>query len=142
MKTDLPENFEAIANDMGITLYQKFSMNEASLFLRCPEQEISSLIESGAINCIRVSKNNYQFFGYQLLEFLQARSSPTQSLKIQPTHPDRIIRAKEVESLTGLSRVTIWRYENKGQFPRRVSLGASSVGWKMSEVQKWISERS
>ena len=32
-----------IADDMGIALYQKFSLNEASLFLRCPASDIISL---------------------------------------------------------------------------------------------------
>jgi len=32
-----PDNYERIANDMGIALYQRFSLNEAALFLRCPE---------------------------------------------------------------------------------------------------------
>ena len=54
---------------------------------------------------------------------------------------DRIIRSEEVQELTGLGRTTLWRYENKGQFPRRVSLGGNTVGWKMSEVQNWIRAR-
>jgi hypothetical protein len=43
MDQSFPENFENIADDMGIALYQKFSLNEASLFLRCPASDIISL---------------------------------------------------------------------------------------------------
>ncbi len=55
---------------------------------------------------------------------------------------DRIIRAKEVQNMTGLSRTTLWRLENKNEFPNRVGLGANSVGWKLSEVQNWIDKRN
>ena len=141
MKLSHPENFEAIANSMGIALYQRFSLAEASLFLRCPESEIIGLIDSGKINTIKISAKNFQFFGYQLLEYIldnvtknKLSSHPTKSV-------DRIIRAEEVESMVGLSRTSLWRYERKDEFPKRVSLGASSVGWKLSQVQKWIDER-
>jgi len=43
--------------------------------------------------------------------------------------------------MTGLSRTTIWRLENKEEFPRRVSLGANSVGWRLSEVKRWVKGR-
>ena len=52
--------------------------------------------------------------------------------------PDRIIRAKEVQNMTGLSRTTLWRLENKNEFPRRLSLGGNSVGWKLSDIKNWI----
>ncbi len=44
-------------------------------------------------------------------------------------------------AMTGLSRTTLWRMENKGEFPRRVSLGENSVGWRLSEVENWMRER-
>nr|WP_201340436.1 AlpA family phage regulatory protein [Isorropodon fossajaponicum symbiont] len=52
-----------------------------------------------------------------------------------------LYRAKEVQNMTGLSRTTLWRLENKGEFPYRVSLGGNSVGWKLSEIKGWIDER-
>ncbi len=85
---------------------------------------------------------NIEFFGYQLLEFLL---NTTTSHKIQPIipekTPDRIIRAKEVQNMTRLSRTTLWRLESKGEFPYRVSLGGNSVGWKLSEIKQWVDER-
>lgn len=141
MKSSLPEHFEAIANEMGITLFQRFSMNEAALFLRCPERVIEHFVLSGKLNCIRIADKDYQFLGYQLLEFLQNQSTDNNKPFSQPSgEVDRVIRIKEVESMTGLKRVTIWRRENAGNFPRRVSLGGNSVGWRLSEVQNWISQ--
>lgn len=48
--------------------------------------------------------------------------------------PDKIIRSKEVQALTGLSRTTIWRLEREGKFPARVPLTASNVGWRLTDV--------
>ncbi|MEE9337179.1 MAG: AlpA family phage regulatory protein [Methylococcaceae bacterium] len=55
--------------------------------------------------------------------------------------PNRIIRANEVHTMTGLSRATLWRMENKQEFPRRVSLGANSVGWRLSELGKVVKRK-
>jgi prophage regulatory protein len=50
----------------------------------------------------------------------------------------RILRRRQVESLTGLSRSTIYQRMSVGTFPRRISLGIRSVGWLASDVDEWI----
>ena len=52
-----------------------------------------------------------------------------------------LFRLPEVMARTGLSRSEIYRREALGQFPRRVSLGARSVGWLSTEIQVWIETR-
>ena len=54
----------------------------------------------------------------------------------------QIIRLPQVQEMTGLSRVTIWRYELAGSFPARVNLGPNAVGWVMAEVENWLLARS
>lgn len=136
------DELKHIADSMGISLYQRFTIAEASLFLHISVAELRKILKQDNLNHIEISPKNIEFFGYQLLEFLL---STTTSHKIQPIipekTPDRIIRAKEVQNMTGLSRTTLWRLENKGEFPYRVSLGGNSVGWKLSEIKQWIDER-
>lgn len=55
---------------------------------------------------------------------------------------DRIMREPEVYDATGLDRVTRWRMESKGKFPRRLNLGTNSIGWLASEINAWIAERA
>ena len=51
----------------------------------------------------------------------------------------RILRLKEVKSLTGLSRSTIYSEILKGNFPKQVHLtGARSVGWHENAIKEWI----
>ncbi|EMN0344669.1 helix-turn-helix transcriptional regulator [Morganella morganii] len=54
---------------------------------------------------------------------------------------DRLINFKMVAYLTGLSRSTIWKLENNGDFPERVTLSKRSIRWIESEVMQWVSVR-
>ena len=54
---------------------------------------------------------------------------------------DRILRIAQVLALTGLSRATLYRLVDSGDFPQPVRLGgpnSRAVGWRLSEVQEWI----
>ncbi|EKO3474538.1 AlpA family transcriptional regulator [Vibrio fluvialis] len=53
----------------------------------------------------------------------------------------RILRLKDVMAMTGLSRATIYVYMAKQNFPQKIHLGSSSIGWLESEVQEWIAVR-
>ena len=146
MKSSFPDNYEKIANDMGIALYQRFSLVEAALFLRCPEKEIEKLISDCELNYIRVTKVEVQFFGFQLLDYLLGKVTDNAPIPTKQPEPDtnfaeRIVRAKELVEITGLSRTTIWRMEKTGEFPRRVALGVGSVGWRWSEISEWLQQR-
>lgn len=54
---------------------------------------------------------------------------------------NRMVRSKEVVSLTGLSKTTLWRLEKEGMFPSRRQLSPGSVGWSLDEIEEWIKER-
>ncbi|MXO48626.1 AlpA family phage regulatory protein [Erythrobacter vulgaris] len=51
------------------------------------------------------------------------------------------LTVKEVSTLVGRSRSSIYEDEKKGQFPERVKIGASSR-WAKSEVLAWIAEQA
>ena len=57
----------------------------------------------------------------------------------------KILSPKQVTELTGLSRVTIWRYERAGHFPKRLKLGPPNsmgrVGYRSDEIYEWIESR-
>jgi prophage regulatory protein len=52
-----------------------------------------------------------------------------------------LIRRKEVEKLTALSRSRIYDLMKIGKFPRPVQLGAMSVAWLEVEIHEWIADR-
>ena len=54
----------------------------------------------------------------------------------------RIVRLKDVQRMTGLSRSTIYAQIAKGKFPKQIHLtGVRSVGWHESAVIQWIESR-
>lgn len=64
--------------------------------------------------------------------------SPTPTLN---SIPDRIVRPKEVSSMTGRSLASIWRDEKAGSFPSRIRIGQNSVGYRLSDIQDWLASR-
>jgi prophage regulatory protein len=52
-----------------------------------------------------------------------------------------IIRRKQVEARTGLSRSTIYLRVSEGSFPKPVNLGVRAVGWIEAEISEWLAQR-
>lgn len=53
--------------------------------------------------------------------------------------PDKLIRIKTVCEMTGMGKTSIYSIPG---FPPRVVLSRRAVGWKLSEVQRWIDSRA
>jgi prophage regulatory protein len=52
-----------------------------------------------------------------------------------------ILRRKQVEARTGLSRSTIYLRVSEGTFPKPISLGRRAVGWIEAEISEWLAGR-
>lgn len=55
--------------------------------------------------------------------------------------PLAILRRRQVQTRTGLSRSTIYERIKAGSFPSPVSLGARAVGWIESEIEAWLTQQ-
>jgi len=49
-----------------------------------------------------------------------------------------ILRRKQVEARTGLSRSTIYIRIQEGTFPRPINIGVRAVGWLEHEIDQWL----
>lgn len=136
------------ADGLGISLYQRFTLEEAALFLRLPIETVNQLIKTHAISYIQLTKTDVQFFGFQLIDYLLRQTKERQERGKAPatvpksTNEQGLMRFPELKKLIGLSRTTVWRMERKGEFPQRVAITSSAVGWHRDQVQKWIDERN
>lgn len=54
---------------------------------------------------------------------------------------DTLLRLPRVIEITGLSRSTIYRLMETGEFPRQVAISRGAVGWRQSDIEKWIESR-
>jgi prophage regulatory protein len=49
-----------------------------------------------------------------------------------------ILRRRQVEAKTGLSRSTIYSRMQAGTFPRAISLGGRMVGWRAGDIEQFL----
>ena len=54
------------------------------------------------------------------------------------TQPLRFMRMREVIEMVGVSRATIYRWMDAGDFPRSIALGGNSIAWSEKSVQEWM----
>ena len=54
---------------------------------------------------------------------------------------DRLLRRRQVEEITGMSRSAIYKRMQEGDFPRPVRIGPTAVRWKASEIAAWVESR-
>ena len=53
----------------------------------------------------------------------------------------KILRRKDVEAVVGLSRSTIYHLISEWLFPAPIKLGKRVVGWRVSDLEIWLSKR-
>jgi len=53
----------------------------------------------------------------------------------------KFLRIRQVMQLTGLSRMTIYRLERDGRFPKRRRLSKNAVAWLESDISAWADSR-
>lgn len=53
-------------------------------------------------------------------------------------HEFSLLRRRDVEAITTLSRSEIYRRMADGTFPRPVRIGVNMVRWKMKDVTEWL----
>jgi prophage regulatory protein len=52
-----------------------------------------------------------------------------------------VLRRREVEAATGLSRSAIYAAIAAGDFPRPIKLGVRAVGWRLDDIDQWFATR-
>ena len=53
----------------------------------------------------------------------------------------KFLRIRQVMQATALSRMTIYRLELAGKFPKRRQLSENSVAWLETDISEWIDSR-
>ncbi len=56
-------------------------------------------------------------------------------------NPIAFIRLPAITKMTSLSRSSIYRLINTGDFPRQVQLSTRTVAWRLTDVEHWISQK-
>lgn len=55
---------------------------------------------------------------------------------------EAFLSIQEVRRKTGLGRSTVYRLMGSGEFPQAYQISPGRVGWKLSELEEWMSSRN
>ncbi|MDR1315088.1 MAG: AlpA family phage regulatory protein [Deltaproteobacteria bacterium] len=55
--------------------------------------------------------------------------------------PDRLIRAKDVAKITGVTVGTVYDYMKRGMFPGSYSIGGRNKAWSLNAINQWVADR-
>lgn len=50
------------------------------------------------------------------------------------------LKPAEVAALLGVSRVTLWRYSKRPDFPRKIPLTSRKALYKAEDVERWLKQ--
>lgn len=53
----------------------------------------------------------------------------------------QILRLPDVLAMTGLSRTAVYTLVGSNDFPAAIKLGAKSIGWYLSDIERWLASR-
>ena len=53
----------------------------------------------------------------------------------------KLLKLKDVIAMTSLSKASVYRQMNDGEFPASVKIGPRSVAWVSTEIESWIEEK-
>jgi prophage regulatory protein len=74
---------------------------------------------------------------------METRGSPSSLLAElpRPAVHVNLLRRPAVQEVTGLTRSSLYRLIQAGEFPAPIKISASASAWVEAEVQTWISHR-
>ena len=49
---------------------------------------------------------------------------------------------KQAAGRFGVSRVTVWRWHNQGDFPKPIKLSAGCTRWRLSDLERWEAKKA
>lgn len=53
----------------------------------------------------------------------------------------KLIRIRELQEIIPWSRITFWRKERDGEFPKRMRIGKNSCAWNLNEIEGWLAQK-
>lgn len=51
---------------------------------------------------------------------------------------DEVVTAQEIMTALGISRTTLWRWEQDGRLPKRMGMNEAKVLWSRKQIKEWL----
>jgi prophage regulatory protein len=53
----------------------------------------------------------------------------------------QMLTCRDLQELLKISKATIYRWVEAGEFPKPLHLGASMVRWRSTDIEKWLADK-
>jgi prophage regulatory protein len=63
------------------------------------------------------------------------------SISVAPNPQVLVVRMRQLTSMVGLSRSSIYVLVHKSLFPAPIRLGPKAVGWRLNQIDEWLKSR-
>jgi prophage regulatory protein len=58
---------------------------------------------------------------------------------METASPSQLLKPAQVQALTTLDRVTLWRKCRAGTFPQPLRISENRIAWRSSDIETWMS---
>ena len=76
----------------------------------------------------------------------EPKRSPSRRPRPPPTRlpddPDALVDLRQVIAVIPVTRMTLWRWEKKELFPKRINLHNGRIYWRAAAVRAWLKDRA
>lgn len=73
--------------------------------------------------------------------FFGSAAGTSEAAHQAPPIPTLVYRIDDLRRVIGLSKWTVYDLIKKGDFPQPIQLTSKAVGWRASDIQRWVDER-
>jgi prophage regulatory protein len=121
--------------------------SDSSPFLRFVQAECKCRVDRVELNGDRsprsAERQTCGDAGYSEESSVTPSSEGSKSRRATPPAPPqrRFIRLRELLTITGMSRSSIYQLVHLGKFPSSVKLSERAVAWDSADVERWLEER-
>ena len=102
--------------------------------------EALRIVDSGPSNV--VTKLAFRFLVLTAARSIEVRGALWPEIDLERREIMRVLRLPDVLARVSLSKSTLWRLINDGEFPKPIRLGPRATGWIEEEFDEWIASRS
>ena len=69
-------------------------------------------------------------------------NTPLQDAPVRPKAENTLLKIRQVQERTALSRSSIYAMIKLGEFPKAIKIGERAVAWSEAAITQWIAQRA
>lgn len=105
-------------------------------------EEFFSFIENAVMQALQnILEGPYGEHLSKTLQVESKKETPKIRAPVRDVSGNEVIRPRDLQQVTGMSRTQIWRLEKAGLFVPRIRLSNGCVGFLRKDIEQWLLNR-